>query len=297
MGPLDLESLRCFVVAAEQKSFRGAARAVALSPAAFSDRIKRLEDDLGAALFARTTRRVLLTDAGERLLGQARACLAEAERCKSAVRGHGSPPFDLTVGTRFELGMSWLVPLLAKLERARPERRIHLYFGDTDDALRQLRQDTIDCVVSSARIASPGLKYARLHKESYVFVGGTRLIAREPLSRSEHALGHTLLEVNRDLPLFRYFIDARPGDEEWSFRNIQHLGTIGAVRARALEGAGVAVLPHYFVEDDLKKKRLVRLMPAVKMPVDWFRLIWRASHLRQDAFHDLAGELASHPLR
>ncbi len=294
---LDLESLRCFVVAAEQRNFRAAARAVALSPAAFSDRIKRLEEELAALLFDRTTRRVLLTPAGERLLGQARACLSEAERCKSAVSGSATPPFELVIGTRFELGLSWLVPLLSKLERARPERRVHLYFGDTNDALRQLRQDGIDCMVTSARIASPGLRYARLHEERYAFVASPKLIAARPLARHEHCARHTLLEINRDLPLFRYFLDARPGDEEWTFGELQHLGTIGAVRARALEGAGVAVLPHYFVREDIKEGRLARIMQSVKMPVDWFRLIWRDGHPRQQAFHDLAGELAEHPLK
>ena len=51
----DLDSLRCFITAAEQRHFRSAARAVGLSPAAFSDRIKRLELGLGASLFSRTT--------------------------------------------------------------------------------------------------------------------------------------------------------------------------------------------------------------------------------------------------
>jgi hypothetical protein len=60
---LDLESLRCFVHAAAELSFRVAAKACALSPAAFGDRIRRLEEDLGAPLFERTTRKVTLTAA------------------------------------------------------------------------------------------------------------------------------------------------------------------------------------------------------------------------------------------
>jgi LysR family transcriptional regulator, glycine cleavage system transcriptional activator len=295
--PLDLESLHCFVVAAEHGNFRSAARVVALSPAAFSDRIRRLEDELGAELFDRTTRRVMLTAAGERLQLRARACLAEAERCRGAVLDGEAPPFDLVLGTRFELGLSWLTPLLAELERARPERRIHLYFGDTADMLRQLRHDAIDCIVTSARIAAAGLSYARLHEERYVFCGAERLLAERPLSRREHCAGHTLLELNGDLPLFRYFLDARPGDEQWSFADVRHLGTIGAVRARALEGAGVAVLPLYFVNDDLKRRRLTRILPGVKMPVDWFRLVWREGHPRHGDLYELAGELAKAPLR
>src|SRR5262245_32409633 len=118
----ELESLHCFVRAATSPSFRVAAKSVALSPAAFGDRIRRLEEGLGARLFQRTTRRVGLTAEGARLLPQARRCLEEAERCHAVVGSEGGPPFDIVIGTRFELGMSWLVPALGQLERARPVR-------------------------------------------------------------------------------------------------------------------------------------------------------------------------------
>jgi DNA-binding transcriptional LysR family regulator len=294
----DIESLRCFQAAAQHLNFRVAARSVGLSPAAFGDRIKRLEELFDVRLFERTTRRVTLTPAGERLWPQARRCLEEAERCTAAARGDmGESPFSLTIGTRFELGMSWLTPALSPLEKACPERTIHLWFGDTPAALTALNRTEIDCLVTSARITSAGLTYARLHEEKYAFVGSRKLLKKTPLGRREHAKRHTLLELNDDLPLFRYFLDARPGDEVWSFESTQYLGTIGPVRARVLEGAGVAVLPLYFVERDLAKNRLVRIMPRVTMPVDWFRLVWHKDHPRQDALHQLAGELSEFPLK
>jgi DNA-binding transcriptional LysR family regulator len=64
-----------------------------------------------------------------------------------------------------------------------------------------------------------------------------------------------------------------------------------------LEGAGVAVLPLYFVERDIEKEKVVRIMPRVTMPIDWFRLVWHKDHPRQEALHELAGELSQHPLR
>src|SRR5262245_60871480 len=101
----DLESLRCFDAAATHLSFRIAAQTVALSPAAFGDRIKRLEQQLDAPLFARTTRRVALTAAGLRLVPQARRLLDEAARCLRVVHQRDvAQPFTLSLGTRFELG-------------------------------------------------------------------------------------------------------------------------------------------------------------------------------------------------
>jgi LysR family glycine cleavage system transcriptional activator len=294
----DIESLRCFHLAAQHLNFRVAARAVGLSAAAFGDRIKRLEELFEVRLFERTTRRVNLTAAGERLWPQARRCLDEAQRCGDAARGAlGVSPYALTIGTRFELGMSWVSPALGTLEKTRPERKLHLSFGDTPALLLSLNRNEIDCVITSARISHPNLVYARLHEETYVFAGSQKLLARVPLQRREHAKNHNLIELSGDLPLFRYFLDARPGDEVWSFKHTQFLGTIGPVRLRVLEGAGVAVLPQYFVERDLERGALVRIMPRVTMPVDWFRLVWHKDHPRQDALHALAGELSELPLK
>src|SRR5690606_3598750 len=114
--------------AARHLSFRVAAREVALSAPAFSDRIRRLEEDLGMELFARTTRRITLTEPGSRLLPRARVVLAEARACVRAVAGEGAAPVELMVGTRFELGLSWLTPSLDQLGRRAPWRTLHLVF-------------------------------------------------------------------------------------------------------------------------------------------------------------------------
>lgn len=296
-SPLDLESVRCFVHAAELMSFRGAAKVCALSPAAFGDRIRRLEDELGAPLFTRTTRKLTLTPQGERLLPQARRSLEEAERCRVVVHDQARAPFELKIGTRFELGLSWIVPALKQLERARPERRLHLYFGDTPDLLPRVQRGELSCMITSARITSPGLALARLHEEQYVVVAKRSLIEQQRLNEPADAKAHVLLDLHEDLPLFRYFLDARSGKEVWQFRELRYLGAIAAVRARALEGAGVCVLPHYFVRDDLTAGRLVRLMPKTKLPSDWFRLVWRAGQPRERELQQLGAELSEIPLR
>lgn len=292
-----MESLRCFVAAVEQLSFRGAAKACALSPAAFGDRIRRLEVELGTALFTRTTRKLALTPQAERLLPQARRALEEGERCRSVVHDLAKAPFELQIGTRFELGLSFIVPALTLLERARPERRLHLYFGDTPDLLPRVLRGELSCMITSARLVSPGLAFARLHEEQYVLVAKRGLVKRHKLSGPSDAPRHVLLDLHEDLPLFRYFLDGRSAKETWQFRGLQYLGAIAAVRARALEGAGVCVLPLYFVQEDLAAGRLVRLMPQTKLPSDWFRLVWRAGQPREPELQRLAAELSEVPLR
>jgi len=203
----------------------------------------------------------------------------------------------LTIGTRYELGMSWLVPALAPLKKAHPERKVHLFFGDSADLLDRLGRGIVDCVVTSARLTAPGLGYALLHNERYCFVGAPRLLQKTPLHAPDDAAAHTLIDAHRDLPLFRYFLDARPAEESWTFGDLSYLGTIGAVRHRVLEGAGVAVLPHYFIERDLARERLVEVMPRAELQEDFFRLVWRDDHALADELAALAAELRTFDLR
>src|SRR5207253_2750597 len=79
-----LESLRCFTEAARLLNFRAAARVVALTPAALGQRIRQLEDQVGEALFHRTSRKVVLTQAGLALLPRAQQVLSDAEACMRA---------------------------------------------------------------------------------------------------------------------------------------------------------------------------------------------------------------------
>lgn len=294
----DLESLRCFDAVARHLNFRTAAAEVALSPAAFSDRIRRLEDQLGAPLLARTTRRVSLTEAGQKLMPQARRCLAEARQCMDVMRGTAAaPPFELRIGTRFELGLSWLVPALPVLEKERSSRSLQLTFGGGPELLRLLDTGLVDGVITSARLNLSSINYGLLHEEHYVLVASPRSVRKTPLARPEDAARHTLLDITPDLPLFRYFLDAGQRDQSWEFQRIELLGTIGAVRLRLLQGVGVAVLPRYSIEADLKAGRLVTLLPKVKLRTDWFRLVWKTPHPREGDLRQLAQELARLPLR
>jgi DNA-binding transcriptional LysR family regulator len=295
---IDVESLRCFEAAATALSFRAAAARVALSPAALSDRVRRLEEQLGERLFERTTRRVSLTAAGLRLLPHARQLLENHGRCQEIARGaEHDPPFELRVGTRFELGLSWLVPALPTLEAAAPGRTLHLTFGDHPDLLGRVMQGSLDAAVSSARIAGAAVDYRVLHRESYVFVAAAALLRKRPLRKPAEAAAHTLVDISPDLPLFRYFLDQAGGTVAWRFGRLEFLGTIGAVRQRVMQERGVAVLPEYFVAEDLARGRLRRLLTGVRLLEDSFRLFWRRGHPQAAALARLADELRALPLR
>jgi LysR family transcriptional regulator, glycine cleavage system transcriptional activator len=291
------ESLRCFVEAARLLRFREAARSVALTPAAFGARIRQLEDQVGTPLFRRTTRVVTLTEAGLALLPEAKACIEAADRAVRAARGETGPqPLEIVLGTRHELGFSWVLPQLQPLSVSLPWLQLHLYFGSGPDLLLRVRTAEIDCAITSTRFSDPRLDAVPVHREDYVFVGAKRLLRKTPFSRAEHARSHTLLDASADLPLFAYIRDAE-GAKPMHFERIVRLGSIGAIRVRVLEGAGVAVLPLYQVQQDLKRGSLVRLLPRLQPLSDYFRMVFRALDPRRTLFERLAQEMAKVPLR
>lgn len=298
MLPVDVDSLSCFLAVAEHLHFREAASRVGLSPPALSDRIRRLEEDLGVTLFERTTRTVALTQEGLRLRPAAQAAVEASMACRVAVRDPSvQPPYSLTLGSRYELGMSWLVPALKGLSAAAPARTLHLALSDGEDLLKRTVSGSIDAMISSQRLTRSDLAYAPLHDETYTFVAAHSLIARRPLHGPADAAEHTLLDIAAELPLFRYFLDAHPRAEVWGFDSVIHLSGIGPIRHRILEGAGVAVLPTYFIQGDLDAGRLVVLQPEIGLRSDTFRLVWRRGHPLQEPLRELAEELRALPLR
>ena len=134
---LDNESIRCFLAAMRHLNFRAAAAEVYLSPAAFSDRIQRLEQDLGSRLFQRSTRMIQPTAAAYALLVEAENLLHAEQRCRSVVR-QDPLPVEFTIGTRYELGLSFVVPILKKLRASHPHWTVHVFFGDTPSLLDDL---------------------------------------------------------------------------------------------------------------------------------------------------------------
>ena len=295
---LSLDSLRCFTQAARLLNFRAAARAVALSPAAFGQRIRQLEDDMGVRLFNRTTRSIAPTEAGMNLLPYAEKALAAVAECRRASAGELDPsPIEIVLGTRHELGLSWLLPLIGRLERRRSGLVLHLYFGSGPDLLMSVRRLAIDCAVTSTRLTDPKLDGIPLHEERYAFVAHPRLLHGRPLHRAQDAKRHTLLDATPELPLFRYLRDAPGGFDSVQFGHVLRLGTISAIRHRVLRAAGVAVLPEYFVAPDLRARRLVRVMPGVRPHSDFFRLVFRADDPRRSVYVRLAETMKAHPLR
>lgn len=289
-----LDALACFITAARTLNFRAASKAQGLTPAALGKRIAQLEADLGVKLFHRTTRRVELTDSGRSLLPHAQRLLERAEQCVHIARGsRGHAPLELTLGTRHELGMSWILPVREGLSTIIPHLTIHLYFGSAPDLERRLHSLELDLAVTSHRSATHRIEALALHREDYVLVGAPERIAEQPLNHPDDARHHTLLDAHDGLPLFGYL---RP-EQDLRFDRVVTVGTIEAIRALVRAGEGVAVLPLYFVRGDLEAGTLVKLLPDVAVEHDFFRLLFRSDDARRELFEQIAEHMRAEPLR
>jgi len=249
-------------------------------------------------LFERNTRKVVITEAGLALLPVALRTIEAATECIRAAAGELEPaPLDITIGTRHELGLSWIVPMLPMLGETFPGVTFHLYFGSGQDLERQVHAGAVDCAVSSRRITDPKINAFRLHPEHYAFVGSKELLRDKPIELNVDTANHILLDTGADLALFRYWRDAPGGSDSLNFQGLRQLGTISAIKALVLSGHGIAVLPRYLVDLELDSGALEIILPEVSPLNDYFKLIYRNNDRRQALYQTLAGIMAQEPLR
>jgi DNA-binding transcriptional LysR family regulator len=145
---MELCELRYFLATAEALSFRKAAEGLFISQPALSRRIAGLEKDLGVRLFRRDRRGVELTEAGERMLEQAKQVLDTAHRAVTMVRAvPGDRRPAIVIGLSANAAGRLLTPLLVRLHDEWPSVRIDLPPGEVSSELSELRSGELDVVL------------------------------------------------------------------------------------------------------------------------------------------------------
>ncbi len=138
----DLNDVRAFLEVSRSGSFGQAARVLGLSKSMVSRRIVRLERSLGAQLLNRTTRGVIVTEAGAIFIGHAERALAELEAAREAVRQEGSEvEGQLRIAAPLSFGTTHLAPALAELALRHPRLRLYTSYSDRRVDLMAERYD------------------------------------------------------------------------------------------------------------------------------------------------------------
>ncbi|RBY81102.1 LysR family transcriptional regulator [Blastococcus sp. TF02-09] len=142
---MELRQLRYVVAVAEEASFTRAAARCFVVQSALSHQVKALETELGVALFARTSRRVELTAAGEAFLPAARVSLQAADRAAvDAAAAAGQVRGRLTVGVIPTVTAVDLPATLGRFYQAHPQVRITLQVGGSDDLQAAIARGEVD---------------------------------------------------------------------------------------------------------------------------------------------------------
>jgi DNA-binding transcriptional LysR family regulator len=194
---MELRHLRYFVAVAEELHFGRAAARLHIAQPPLSQQIRRLEDEVGAQLLARTSRSVALTPAGGAFLARARRILAgveeasaEAARIARGEAGHLDVGF---VSSAITLGVP---ERIQAFRTAYPDVRLQLFEGQTALTLRRLADRSIDVGIVRDADAATGIAVVTLATERFVAV----LPAGHPRARARHLRAGAL----RDEPFVFY---------------------------------------------------------------------------------------------
>lgn len=239
---MDLDELRAFVTVAEELHFGRAALRLGLSQPQVSRRVRALEDTLGLELFVRTPRRTVLTDAGARLLADAREALAAVERLRDRARSaRRSAAGRVGVGFVWSTLGAHVAPLVAAAAERHPEIELsvcQLRFVEIVPALR--RGDVDLAIVRALHEESEMIELTLRHEPSMLAIPDQHPLAR----RAEVALADL-----DGLPMVTLQRDLTPGPYDAALRYAAELGlrlnivqqTRSPTEALALVSAGIGV--------------------------------------------------------
>ncbi|GAA0665339.1 DNA-binding transcriptional LysR family regulator [Sphingomonas insulae] len=246
-----------FAAVADAGSLSAAARALRISPAMVSKRLQRLEARLGVTLVHRTTRRLALTEAGERFcvdLGAILIALHAAEARLTGARGRPAGPLRVSAPTSF--GRLHIAPHLGSFLVAHPA--VDLTF-DLGDGFVDLLGERIDCAIRIASDVPANVVAHRLATSRRILCAAPAyLAARGTPATIDDLARHRLLAAAGQMP-WRLVA----GGQRIEITQDSHVRTNSSemVRELAIGGVGIALRSLWDVGDALRSGRLVRVLP------------------------------------
>ncbi|MFC5749079.1 LysR substrate-binding domain-containing protein [Actinomadura rugatobispora] len=166
-----IAQLRAFLALAEHLHFRDAAAALRMSQPALSGAVAALEETLHTRLVERTTRKVLLTPAGERVARRAERVMTELDRLIEEVRAVGGPLVGpLRLGVIPTVAPYLLPVVLPRLAADYPDLELTVHEEQTDQIVAELTAGRLDVVVIALPAPLPGVTELTLYDEDFVLV-------------------------------------------------------------------------------------------------------------------------------
>jgi len=179
---MNLRDLHYLVALAEHRHLGHAAEASLVSQPTLSTQIRKLEDELGVALFERTPRNVLLTDTGKEIARRARHVLGEVDQIRDVARRARDPDSGTVRLGIFPTLAPYLLPHVVPLVRERfPRLELLLVEEKTEEVLNRLREGRLDAGMVALPIHDEHLHAEFLFEEPFVLAAPQN----HPLARRE----------------------------------------------------------------------------------------------------------------
>ncbi len=252
--------LNAFVTVVEQKSFAGAARTLNLAPSGISRIVAGLEDRLGARLLHRTTRRLSLTQAGERFYANGRNLLNDFEAAEADVSGlESAPTGTLRVSCVVTLAERWMPSIIASFLNTHPRVLVELI--ETDRPV-DLIADGVDVALVTGALKDSSHVIRRLSGFNRLVVASPHYLSRYGRPEKPEDLKH------HDCLSFA----TAPHLQKWPFRTGDGSGVTANVKGRfaatgaetilqaAMAGLGIARLANFIVADYLNSGELEEVL-------------------------------------
>lgn len=269
----DFEAMAIFAKVVELRSFAGAAQELSLSKASVSKAVSRLEERLGTRLFNRTSRRLAMTDAGQRLSERAARLLADGEAAETEALAQSLTPRGLVrFAVPMTFGVKKIAPLLPAFLEQYPEVAIDLHMSD---ATVDLIGEGFDLALRIARLPDSSLVARRLCAMPRYTVAAPSYLQRHgrpthPMHLAEHkCFGYAYLST---AGVWHY---TNAAGEQASVRPAGQLRVNNgeALLPAVLAGLGIADLPDFIVADAIASGEVEVVLKGWSQPEGAMHLV------------------------
>ncbi|MGN5289213.1 LysR family transcriptional regulator [Aeromonas sp. 11P] len=266
MNNVDLELMGLFATVVEQGSFTRAAELLGMPKSSVSQKISRLEAQLGVRLLQRTTRRLSLTPQGEVYVEHCQGLLTLARSANLAMaRLRSAPAGRVRITAPEATGTLLLGRILAEFRALYPEVVLELTLSDEQ---LDLVGEGYDLALRAAPLKDSSLICRRIGQVARYLVAAPGYLAAHGMPQQLSELGRYACLVHSAMPVW-------PLQEGgWRPQGACISNSLLALRELAINEGGIALLPHHVCEGDLVAGRLHKLLPDQPIPANPFYLIY-----------------------
>jgi DNA-binding transcriptional LysR family regulator len=257
---MEIRQLRAFVAIADSGTFTAGARRVHVTQAAISMQIRQLEMELGARLFVRAPRRVILTEAGEHLLLRARQILREHDAAIDEIAElAGAERGRLRIGSASAMVTTETLPnLLRELRSQHTHAEITVISGTSEALVDQILAGEMDIALVSLPVEARGIQTERLSEDQLVAIASPRHRLAKQTTVSPYTLAGEKLILGERGGNTRRLIDQFFAQAGVDLTISMELSRQAAIRRMVEKDMGVGIVPLESAREEVESGRLVR---------------------------------------